>query len=72
MAPKASKSKKLKESTPAYLAGPAPVMYRTTITSKGQVVISAALRRKYNITPETRLLVSDDGERITIKWLKRR
>jgi AbrB family looped-hinge helix DNA binding protein len=67
MAVKTPRQKKLKEAAPAYLAGPAPATYRATITSKGQVVIPAALRKKYNITPETRLLVSDDGEKITIK-----
>ncbi|MCS6909232.1 MAG: AbrB/MazE/SpoVT family DNA-binding domain-containing protein [Anaerolineales bacterium] len=67
MTAKVPRQKKLREAAPAYLARPAPVMYQVTITSKGQVVIPAALRKKYNITPATRLLVSDEGGRIIIR-----
>jgi AbrB family looped-hinge helix DNA binding protein len=37
------------------------------ITVKGQIVIPAFLRRKYGITPGTKIQISDDGERIILK-----
>jgi AbrB family looped-hinge helix DNA binding protein len=70
MAAKAArKMRKAKETPAPYVAGPAPLpdIYRTAITSKGQVVIPAALRQKYGITPETRLIIYDDGEVIVLK-----
>ncbi len=72
MAAKATrKTKKLKEATVAYTPTPiAPSTletYRATITSKGQMVIPAALRRKYGITPKTQLVISEEEGRITIK-----
>jgi AbrB family looped-hinge helix DNA binding protein len=39
----------------------------TFATVKGQVVIPAALRRKYGIEPGTRLTVIDTGEAILLK-----
>ncbi len=39
----------------------------TYATTKGQIVIPAALRRKYGIRPGTRILVYDDGEHILLK-----
>ena len=47
--------------------GTAAEKYRASITSKGQIVIPAALRRKYGITPKTRIAISDDGEQIVLK-----
>jgi AbrB family looped-hinge helix DNA binding protein len=65
----ASKARKVKEAGVAYAAQvkPAQETYQTSITSKGQVVIPAALRRKYGITPQIRLVISDDGEQILLK-----
>ena len=37
------------------------------ITAKGQIVIPAALRRKYEIKPGTKIQICDDGERIILK-----
>ncbi len=39
----------------------------TYATTKGQIVIPSALRRKYGIKVGTKLLVFDDGERIILK-----
>jgi len=63
------KTRKVKEATPVYATAPALTheTYRTNITSKGQIVIPAALRRKYGITPKTRILIFDDGEGIVLK-----
>lgn len=44
-----------------------PSTFNGYITTKGQVVIPAALRKKYNITPETKLVISDDDGRIIIQ-----
>jgi len=35
-----------------------------TVTTKGQIVIPVELRRKYKITPGTRINILDDGEHI--------
>ncbi|MEW5869528.1 MAG: AbrB/MazE/SpoVT family DNA-binding domain-containing protein [Chloroflexota bacterium] len=40
---------------------------QTVITSKGQVVIPAKLRKKYGITPGMRFEVLDDGEQIILR-----
>jgi len=40
--------------------------YRVSVNSKGQVVIPAALRRKYGLVPKTRLVISDEDERIVL------
>jgi AbrB family looped-hinge helix DNA binding protein len=37
------------------------------ITTKGQIVIPASLRRKYGIKPGTKIKIDDDGERIILK-----
>jgi AbrB family looped-hinge helix DNA binding protein len=65
----ARKSKKVQETVAAYTAGqaPRPETRQVSITAKGQIVIPAALRRKYGITPQTRIAISDDGERIVLK-----
>lgn len=39
----------------------------TCITTKGQIVIPSALRRKYGIKAGTRIIIEDDGERIILK-----
>ena len=39
----------------------------TYATTKGQIVIPSALRRKYGIKVGTRILVYDDGESIILK-----
>jgi AbrB family looped-hinge helix DNA binding protein len=39
----------------------------TSITSKGQVVIPAELRKKFGITPGTRFEVTEDGESIILR-----
>jgi AbrB family looped-hinge helix DNA binding protein len=40
---------------------------QTYATTKGQIVIPSALRRKYGIKVGTKILVYDDGERIILK-----
>ena len=39
----------------------------TYSTSKGQIVIPSALRRKYGIKTGTKILIYDDGESIILK-----
>jgi AbrB family looped-hinge helix DNA binding protein len=65
----ARKPKRVKETAPAYATAPAPLheIYRLTMTSKGQIVIPAALRRKHGITPKTRIVIYEDGDRIVLK-----
>lgn len=41
--------------------------YTTTASVKGQIVIPAALRRKYAIRDGTRILVEDQGDRIVLR-----
>jgi|GEM_PF-1310247 len=71
MAKKTRKPKKLKETATTYNAGgsvPAALpAFSGYITTKGQVVIPVALRKKYNITPETKLMIMDDDGRIIIQ-----
>lgn len=43
-----------------------PVTFRAILSSKGQVVIPAALRRRCGLKPKTRLVVSEQGGRITL------
>lgn len=40
-----------------------------TVTSKGQMVIPAKLRRKYGIRTGTRVVIREEGERLTIEPL---
>jgi len=42
-------------------------MMETHATTKGRIVIPAALRRKYGIRPGTRILVFDNGENIILQ-----
>jgi bifunctional DNA-binding transcriptional regulator/antitoxin component of YhaV-PrlF toxin-antitoxin module len=42
------------------------VTFRAIISSKGQVVILAALRRRCGLEPKTRLVVSEQGGSITL------
>jgi AbrB family looped-hinge helix DNA binding protein len=39
----------------------------TYATTKGQIVIPSALRRKYGIKVGTKILIYDDGEHIILK-----
>jgi AbrB family looped-hinge helix DNA binding protein len=39
----------------------------TYATTKGQIVIPSALRRKYGIRTGTKILIYDDGENIILK-----
>ena len=39
----------------------------TTITRKGQIVIPARLRQKYDMKEGTRIQILDEGERIILK-----
>jgi len=39
----------------------------THSTTKGQIVIPAILRRKYGIKEGTRIIISDNGDSITLK-----
>jgi AbrB family looped-hinge helix DNA binding protein len=43
----------------------------TYATIKGQIVIPAALRRKYGITEGTKILIVDDGEDIILRPMTR-
>lgn len=77
----ARKTRKVKEAAPAYKVRPTapaytpkssfPDIYRLRATSKGQIVIPVALRRKYGITPKTLIVVYDDGEKIVFKPVTR-
>jgi len=40
---------------------------QTIVTTKGQVVIPAAIRRKYGIKTGTKLVVIDEDDRIVLK-----
>jgi len=40
---------------------------KTRVTSKGQIVIPAVLRRKYGIRNGTRIIVLDNGKEIVLK-----
>ena len=39
----------------------------TYATVKGQIVIPASLRRKYGIKNGTKIIITDDGDSITLK-----
>ena len=39
----------------------------TRVTAKGQIVIPAELRRKYGIKSGTRIVITDNGDSITLK-----
>lgn len=39
----------------------------THATTKGQIVIPAALRRKYGITKTTKILITDNGDEIILR-----
>lgn len=41
------------------------------ITVKGQIVIPAELRRKYRITPNTRIAILDNGNEIILRPITR-
>jgi len=60
---------KKKKATPTHPAGRGLTQetYRTSISSRGQIVIPVALRRKYGITPKARILISDIGDGILLK-----
>ena len=38
----------------------------STVTVRGQTAIPVAIRRRYNITPQTKLEWIDDGQTITV------
>jgi len=61
--------RKTKEAAAIYSAVPIPVRgsFEASITSKGQIVIPASLRRKFGITPQTRIVISEDGQQIILK-----
>ena len=42
-------------------------MMETRVNSKGQIVIPAALRHKYRIKEGTKIIVTDNGDSITLK-----
>src|SRR3990172_7755827 len=66
IAKKTNKKKKATTTHPVEL-GLAQETYRTSISPRGQIVIPAALRRKYGITPKARILISDIGDGILLK-----
>lgn len=41
----------------------------TTMTTKGQIVIPAAIRRHLNITPATRLSITESGGKVILQPL---
>lgn len=43
----------------------------TYATTKGQIVIPAALRKKYGITEGTRIVISDNGREIILRPITR-
>ncbi|MBI5053429.1 MAG: AbrB/MazE/SpoVT family DNA-binding domain-containing protein [Chloroflexi bacterium] len=70
MTKKNVRHKILKEAAVPYIVEPQaeiPGVFSTTITSKGQVVIPASLRRRYGIEPQTRIMIYDDGQAIRLK-----
>lgn len=44
-------------------------MTTVNVTKKGQITIPAELRRKYNITPNTKVEVVEEDDKIVIKKL---
>jgi AbrB family looped-hinge helix DNA binding protein len=42
-------------------------MMETRVNSKGQIVIPAALRHKYGIKEGTKIILTDNGDSITLK-----
>jgi len=67
MTTKVRKQKQVREIAATYLVGQAPTTYRTTMTSKGQVVIPAALRKKFGLTPQTQLAISEEEGKIVLQ-----
>lgn len=64
------KKRALKEPRAVYAVEPVTEFggtYSTTMTSKGQIVIPVMLRRRYGLTPQTRIVIYDDGETIRLK-----
>ena len=47
-------------------------MVTAKVTSKGQLVIPAAIRRRHGIGKDTRLIVEERGEEIVLKPMSRR
>lgn len=43
------------------------MQYSTTLTQKGQVTIQKEIRKKFNIEPYSKVLVSDKGDHIEIR-----
>lgn len=41
------------------------------VTTKGRIVIPVELRRKYEITPKTRIVIFDNGNGITLRPMTR-
>jgi AbrB family looped-hinge helix DNA binding protein len=41
-------------------------MHKTTVTSKGQTVVPASLRKQFNIRPSSQLVWSTDGKVIQV------
>jgi len=41
-------------------------MYKTSVTRKGQTVVPAPLRKRFNIGPNSRLVWSTDGDVIEV------
>ncbi len=67
--PKKTAPRKVKEVVMLSSATRAPFResFEASITSKGQIVIPASLRRKFGITPQTRIVISEDGQQIILK-----
>jgi len=61
--------RKTKEAAALYSAAPITVRgsFEATVTSKGQIVIPASLRRKFGITPQTRIVIYEEGQQIILK-----
>lgn len=67
MAKKARKQNQPRETAIRFRPAPPLETYRAAVTAKGQVVIPAALRKKYGLTSKTQLVISEKAGRITLK-----
>lgn len=67
--PKKATRRKIKEAAVLYSAAPVPFResFEASITAKGQIVIPASMRRKYGITPQTRIVIYEEGQQIVLK-----
>ncbi len=67
--PKKAAPRKIQQVVTLYSAAPAPFResFEASITPKGQIMIPASLRRKFGITPQTRIVIYEEGQQIVLK-----